>query len=135
MERTNLPRRSKNRAFQVRLADEMADQIETMLDGLGRRVRGTNGKPLTRTDLVAYWAAWLLSLPPEQQDNWARTYRAAFVAALDAPPRRPEGNPGHVPGPSATLPLGPPGASGGRAAKEDHHGPKGKASPGRPGRK
>lgn len=129
MPRHKPAKRTKDRAFQVRITDAMADQFDAMMNEFAGRVLSTSGREISRTDLVEYWIAWLLGMPQEERDRWARTYRAAFVASLDAQPEAATDGPKPTHrGPDVTLDIRQSPSDRG-PAKEDDDAPKRKPTP------
>lgn len=129
MPRHKPAKRTKDRAFQVRITDAMANEFDAMMAAFAGRVLSTSGREISRTDLVEYWIAWLLGMPQEERDRWARSYRAASVASLDAQPGGdPDGPKSTHRGPDVTLDLRPANSDRGPSQKDDDA-PKRKPAP------
>lgn len=115
--------------MQVRITDELAEQFDATIESIGGMVLGATGRPMSRTDLVEYWIKWLVGLPQEERNRWARTYRAAFVASLDAQfEAAPDGINAPHRGPDVTLDLRPAPSDRGPTQKDDDA-PKRKPAP------
>jgi hypothetical protein len=61
--------------FQVRMRAELVEAFDAMMSGDMEGVANADDEPMTRTDLVGYWARWITGLPPEGRREWARIYR------------------------------------------------------------
>lgn len=119
------PERNKNRAFQVRMTDSLADAFTGVMERLEAGVKNTQGIPLTRTDLVEYWLTWLTRLSPKSQARWAEAYRDDFMLAVKGLPPAEEvavAREGAASPPSGTIVVRPPSVASGsleRAPRKD----------------
>ena len=60
--------------FQVRMRADLIAAFDAMMEDMKDEVNADD-EPLTRTDLVGYWARWITGLPPEKRREQARFYR------------------------------------------------------------